>query len=33
VGTGPTPDYRPNLTVAVKKAAELGFKSLPPKAK
>ena len=32
VGTGPTPDYRPNLTVAVKKAAELGFKSLPPAA-
>jgi len=30
VGTGPTPDYRPNFTVAVKKAAELGFKSLPP---
>ena len=30
VGIGPTPDYRPNFTVAVKKAAELGFKSLPP---
>ena len=30
VGHGPTPDYRPNFTVAVKKAAELGFKSLPP---
>ena len=33
VGIGPTPDYRPNLTVAVKKAAELGFKSLPPETK
>lgn len=33
VGTGPTPDYRPNFTVAVKKAAELGFKSLPPEKK
>ncbi|MFM1902960.1 MAG: Urease subunit beta [Planctomycetota bacterium] len=33
VGTGPTPEYRPNLTIAVKKAAELGFKSLPPEAK
>ncbi len=33
VGTGPTPDYRPNFTVAVKKAAELGFKSLPPETK
>ena len=33
VGIGPTPDYRPNFTVAVKKAAELGFKSLPPETK
>jgi urease subunit beta len=33
VGTGPTPDYRPNFTVAVKKAAELGFKSLAPEKK
>jgi urease subunit beta len=30
VGVGPTPDYRPNLTIAVNKARELGFKSLPP---
>lgn len=33
VGVGPTPDYRPNLTVAVKKAHELGFKSLPQERK
>lgn len=30
VGSGPTPDYRPNFTKAVKKAEELGFRSLPP---
>lgn len=30
VGGGPTPDYRPNFTKALKKAAELGFQSLPP---
>ena len=26
-GLGPNPDYRPNLTLAAKKSAELGFKS------
>jgi urease subunit beta len=30
VGRGPTPDYRPNFTKAVKLAEELGFQSLPP---
>lgn len=26
-GTGPTPEYRPDLEKAVRRAAELGFKS------
>jgi len=30
-GGGPHPSYRPNYIQAVKRAEELGFKSLPPK--
>lgn len=30
-GGGPEPSYRPNFTEAVKRAEELGFKSLPKK--
>ena len=30
VGSGPTPDYRPNFTKAVQRAEQLGFKTLPP---